>query len=231
MGKLILVRHGHTCLNSPGSEERLRAWLDVPLDEQGLREAEETADKLVRFPIEVIYSSDLQRARRTADAARRRVRVPVVATTELRPWNLGAFGGQKVREILPFLDLLNQHPDLPAPGGESFHQFYGRFSHRLVQLLDLADEFNGDILAVTHVRNLLAATTIIEGGDKNRVPVKGGPTTGTISIVEKLGGRWTIRRNDGSDVVETSPTLTEEKGPDGLGQQSPARFAKLEALQ
>ena len=44
MGKLILVRHGHTSLNSPGDDERLRAWLDVPLDEKGLREAAETAE-------------------------------------------------------------------------------------------------------------------------------------------------------------------------------------------
>jgi broad specificity phosphatase PhoE len=63
MGKLILVRHGHTSLNGPGDDERLRAWLDVPLDEKGLREAAETADKLTHYPIEVIYCSDLRRAR------------------------------------------------------------------------------------------------------------------------------------------------------------------------
>jgi broad specificity phosphatase PhoE len=37
MGKLILVRHGHTPLNAAGKEERLRGWLDIPLDEQGLQ--------------------------------------------------------------------------------------------------------------------------------------------------------------------------------------------------
>jgi hypothetical protein len=36
MGKLILVRHGHNGLNQPGPDEGLRAWLDVPLDQQGL---------------------------------------------------------------------------------------------------------------------------------------------------------------------------------------------------
>ena len=63
----------------------------------------------------------------------------MVATNELRPWNLGAFGGQRVRDVLPFLNLLNQRPDLPAPSGESFYQFYGRYSHRLMQLLSLAE--------------------------------------------------------------------------------------------
>ena len=60
------------------------------------------------------------------------------------------------------------------------------------------------MLAVTHVRNLLAATTIIEGGDKNKVPVKGGPSTGTISMVEKIDGKWTISREDGREVVQQS---------------------------
>ena len=74
IGKLILVRHGHTSLNGPGDDERLRAWLDVPLDEKGLREAAETADKLTHYPIEVIYCSDLRRARQTSAIVRRRTK-------------------------------------------------------------------------------------------------------------------------------------------------------------
>jgi broad specificity phosphatase PhoE len=210
MGKLILVRHGHTPLNRPGDDERLRSWLDVPLDEKGIEEAVKTADMLTKYPIEVIYCSDLRRARQTAEVLRRRVKAPVVATNELRPWNLGAFGGQRVKDILPFLNLLNQRGDLPAPSGESFYQFYGRYSHRLTELLSLADASDGYVLAVTHVRNLLAATVIIEGGDKNKVPVKGGPSTGTISIVEKIAGRWTILRDDGREIVQQTKFSSED---------------------
>jgi len=55
---------------------------------------------------------------------------------------------------------------------------------------------------VTHVRNLLAATTIIEDGDSAKVPVRGGPSTGTVSVVEKIEGRWKIRRHDGREIVQ-----------------------------
>ena len=202
MGKLILVRHGHTPLNCPGADERLRSWLDVPLDEMGMKEVAKTAETLGAYPIDVIYCSDLRRARQSGAIVRGRVKAPVVASNELRPWNLGAFGGQRVRDILPFLNLLNQHPDLAAPSGESFYQFYGRYSHRLTQLLRLADSTDGCVLAITHVRNLLAAATIIEGGDRNKVPVKGGPSTGTISVVEKVEGRWKIFREDGGEIVQ-----------------------------
>ena len=212
MGKLILVRHGHTSWNSPGADERLRAWLDIPLDDKGKQEAVETSETLIGYPIEMIYCSDLRRARQTAEILRRGVKAPVMATTELRPWNLGAFGGQRIKDILPFLNLLNQHPDLAAPSGESFYQFYGRYSHRLKQLLELADRTTSHVLAVTHVRNLLAAKTIIEGGDSDKVPVRGGPSTGTIGIVEKIEGRWKIRRHDGREIVQ----LQDAHEPDNL---------------
>ena len=132
MGKLLVIRHGHTSLNLPGADERLRGWLDVPLDQQGLDEAAQTAD-LIRqnHDVDAIYCSDLRRARQTAEVLRRKTGATVTHTGDLRPWNLGVFCGQRVREIIPFLTLLNQHPELAAPSGESFHQFYGWVSGRL----------------------------------------------------------------------------------------------------
>jgi len=202
MGKLILVRHGHTCLNVPGRDERLRGWLDIPLDDQGLQEAAETAERLEDYPVEAIYSSDLRRARQTAEVLRRRTGAPRVATSkDLRPWNLGVFCGQRVYDILPFLNLLNQHPDMVAPSGESFYQFYGRYSQRLNELMNLAQQSSKSIVAVTHVRNVLATQTIIEHGDRDRVPVKGGPATGTLIVVEKVNGIWQMRADDGRPTV------------------------------
>ena len=49
MGKLLIIRHGHTSLNLPGRDERLRGWLDVPLDGEGLEEAAETAEQVNRL--------------------------------------------------------------------------------------------------------------------------------------------------------------------------------------
>jgi|HubBroStandDraft_5_1064220.scaffolds.fasta_scaffold61116_2 broad specificity phosphatase PhoE len=210
MGKLILVRHGHTSLNVPGRDERLRGWLDLPLDDQGMKEASETAERLTDYPVEAIYSSDLRRARQTAEVLRRRTHTHRITTTkELRPWNLGVFCGQRVMDILPFLNLLNQHPDLIAPSGESFYQFYGRYSRRLTDLMRLASESQGCIVAVTHVRNVLASQTIIEHGDRDRVPVRGGPPTGTLIVVEKQDGVWQMRADDGKPTLAATPRIAE----------------------
>jgi len=238
MGKLILVRHGHTSLNKPGEDERLRAWLDIPLDETGIEEAVETAGKLADYPISEIYCSDLKRARQTARILKRNVKARITATPELRPWNLGVFGGEKIKDILPFLDILNRRTDLAAPSGESFDQFYERYAGRLKHLLELADESDGYVLAVTHVRNLLAATVIIQGGEKSEVPVCGGPRTGTITIVERIDGNWRIRREDGLPVVEGGsnahngerPTLVERRTPAiRNGRETRRRSARITA--
>lgn len=196
MGKLLIIRHGHTSLNMPGRDERLRGWLDVPLDGEGLEEAAETAAQVSgAYAVDAIYCSDLRRARQTAEVLRKQTKAPVTATSDLRPWNLGVFCGQRVREILPFLNLLNQHLDLAAPSGESFYQFYGRYSHRLKELLTLAEASPNSIAVVTHVRNLLAASSVITGSDKDKVPVKGGPHTGAVVVVEQHQGRWNIRHS------------------------------------
>src|SRR5208282_1605501 len=122
-GKLILIRHGHTSLNLPGQNERLRGWLDVPLDEQGLLEAEETAARVARHGITAIYSSDLTRAIQSSASVSRATGAPLIPAGDLRPWNLGSFAGQLVCQLVPFLDLLKSRPEIPAPGGESWNQF------------------------------------------------------------------------------------------------------------
>jgi broad specificity phosphatase PhoE len=208
VGKLILIRHGHTPLNSHGKEERLRSWLDVPLDEQGLQEAVDTAQKIAHYPVTAIFSSDLKRARHTAEMIRKTTMASVTTTEELRPWNLGIFGGQLLREIIPFLNLLNDRPDLPAPNGESFHQFYERYSQRLYAMLTLAEQSEGYVVAVTHVRNLLAAKCILEHGDRDRVPVQGGPATGTVTVIEKIDGKWHLHTDDSHAVSPLSARAT-----------------------
>jgi len=193
MGKLILVRHGKTVLNSHDSAERLRGWMDVPLDQQGLQEAEETAQRLAQYSVQRIYSSDLYRARQTADAIAKTTVAPIVHVFGLRPWNVGTLAGQRVQDILPILRQLELDPAMPAPEGESFHQFCDRYSRQLGELLDIANRSKSCIVAVTHVRNLLCAPTLLRGGDRAHIPVTGGPKTGSLVWVEKHREGWNLR--------------------------------------
>jgi hypothetical protein len=79
-------------------------------------------------------------------------------------------------------------------------------------LLSLAARSSKHIVAVTHVRNVLATPTILVNGDNRKIPVRGGAKTGAIVWVEKSGGRWAIREDEGYQLVaieaENSPLLS-----------------------
>lgn len=192
MGKLILVRHGRTDLNRPGKEERLRAWKDIPLDNYGMQEAEETARLLSSHRINLIYSSDLLRARQTADALQRVSGARIVHSPHLRPWNLGALAGELVHDIIPILQRLNRQLNEKAPGGESFDDFYERYSKQIEEILAVAEGSSGCVAAVTHGRNFMALPTILEKGDRSCIPVMSPVSTAGVFMVEKHGDAWRI---------------------------------------
>ena len=64
MPKLILVRHGQSVWNA---SNRFTGWTDVDLSYQGVEEAEQAGRDLSEIRIDVVHTSDLIRAQRTAE--------------------------------------------------------------------------------------------------------------------------------------------------------------------
>ena len=64
MARLILVRHGQSVWNA---SNRFTGWTDVGLSEQGVEEAEDAGRQLAEIRIDVVHTSDLVRAQRTAE--------------------------------------------------------------------------------------------------------------------------------------------------------------------
>lgn len=64
MAKLILIRHGQSVWNA---ENRFTGWTDVDLSEKGVLEAEEAGQELRNQGIDIVHTSDLIRAQRTAE--------------------------------------------------------------------------------------------------------------------------------------------------------------------
>ena len=65
--RLILIRHGQTDWNL---EKRVQGRTDMPLNAQGIRQAELVAKAVLRYPVERIYASSLERAWETAEIVR-----------------------------------------------------------------------------------------------------------------------------------------------------------------
>ena len=90
MTTLLLVRHGETDWNADG---RLQGQTDRPLSDYGRRQARELAEELADEELEAIYSSDLTRARQTAEIVGERLGLPVALDPDLREKDWGTWEG------------------------------------------------------------------------------------------------------------------------------------------
>lgn len=153
-GVIYILRHGATKLNNQTdmSEDRIRGWTDVPLAEEGRKEAQAAALKLKAKGVNAIVTSDLSRAQETAAIIGKILGVKPVASRGLRPWNLGTFAGTSTKEALPKIsDYAQKRPDEPVPEGESFNAFKER---AFAGLADAIEANQGKVLViVTHHRN------------------------------------------------------------------------------
>ena len=147
---LVVFRHGSTNLNNE-SDERFRAWADVPLSEDGKKEVLESAKKLHDKGIAGIITSDLKRCVETAEIIAKELDIPILEESKgLRPWHLGVLTGQPVRPNLPALEAYIKNPDVQVPDGESFNDFKKRM---VGDVLRVQKKYPRDkILIVTHHR-------------------------------------------------------------------------------
>lgn len=164
---LVIARHGHTEYNGSGeSGERIRSWLNIPLDAQGRKDAQGLAVKLARLPIERIYSSDLDRALETAETAGDKLGLPVEPTKRLRPWGLGYIAGMPVSKALPLMARYVSNEDQKVPGkdGESFKQFRTRVLSFVHKCMTEAVRDQRVLLLVSHTRDLQCVKAWVANG-------------------------------------------------------------------
>jgi broad specificity phosphatase PhoE len=149
------------------ANEKIRGGLDVPLDENGVKQAAEAARTLAKeYRFREVYTSPLSRARVTAKYIAALAHCPLYAEPALKPWDVGKFAGRPVSEVLPAMKKLVAQPDVPAPEGETFRQFSDRFLTSLVDILGQAKRKNVDICVVSHTRNLQLCKAWLAAGAK-----------------------------------------------------------------
>ena len=64
MVTLVLIRHGQSLWNA---ENRFTGWTDIDLSKKGEKEAKEAGEKLENVAFDVVHTSALMRAQRTAE--------------------------------------------------------------------------------------------------------------------------------------------------------------------
>lgn len=195
---LTVVRHGRTSYNEDG-RERLRGWLDIPLDHRGEEESDEVAGKLKNLGVQAqSYStSPLRRAVQTAGKIEDELGVEFQPSENLKDWNIGDYAGQEVSHTLSTLHSFIDKPYKPTPNGESYGSFVDRVQPFVKQLVESPDNH----LVVTHnrVTTLIKALASSKGRTVNMADIKKkGPIEPAGIMVVKPD--WSIQVLDhGSD--------------------------------
>lgn len=134
--RVILVRHGATEWNRG---HKFQGHQDVPLATLGRLQAERLAFRLQRERVSFAFTSDLQRARQTAETLTAANDIPLRVTPELREMSFGLWEGLTAKEIeLAYPDEWRAWTADPArtcpPKGESLE----RLAHRVGTFFDTA---------------------------------------------------------------------------------------------
>lgn len=148
---LYVTRHGETDWNV---FSRIQGQTDTPLNETGVRQAKELAERLLEEKPEIgkIYASRQKRAYETAKIVAEKLQAEVVVKDGLEEISFGKWEGytwKQVKEL--FSDEYkewheNRRYKVP-PEGESYQQLLERL---LPALQEISREEKEDVLVVTH---------------------------------------------------------------------------------
>lgn len=163
---ILIARHGETDWNRNG---RWQGHADTPLNSEGLKQAEMLAEKVSGKGITRIYSSDLSRARITAEIVGRYVGITEVTMDKrLRERNLGSLEGLSSAEISGIIGVPASHLDIRKIGKAGSIESWAEFSGRVMEAIsDIREKNQGDnVLIVAHGGVMMATSMSILGEDR-----------------------------------------------------------------
>ena len=124
---ILVVRHGET----DGNAGRILQRPDVPLNERGIRQAEQLAMRLLAHGFVHILCSDLLRARMTAAPLAARSGITVEESSLLQERDFGDLRG------VPYAELSENPfgPDFVPPNGEDWPVFHARVAEAFAMIV------------------------------------------------------------------------------------------------
>ena len=139
---ILVVRHGET----DGNAVRILQRADVPLNQRGMRQAEQLAQRLFAHGFVHILCSDLLRARMTAAPLAAHAAVTIEESSLLQERNFGDLRG------LPYAELTEDPfgPDFVPPNGEDWSRFHARVAEAFAFIVSRRRAVNGTLVVVTH---------------------------------------------------------------------------------
>ncbi len=148
--RFCFVRHGETDWNA---EKRIQGQRDIGLNATGEAQARAVRPGLVGQVFNAVYSSDLQRAWRTAELATEGLGYTVLPASTLRERHYGIYQGLTAEDALARHPEVHRHHaarrlDYDYETGETLIDFAARIESALAGLV--TRHAGGTVLAFTH---------------------------------------------------------------------------------
>ncbi|MGH3642367.1 MAG: histidine phosphatase family protein [Mycobacterium sp.] len=180
--RLVLLRHGETNFNTEG---RMQGQRDTELTDLGRRQAADVAATLAKLDPLLIVSSDLRRARETAQALAEQTGQPIRIDPRLREMHLGHWQGLTEPEIDSAAPgsrrQWHDDPTWARHGGESRVDVAERALPVVEHLVMDQPDWGGDepdrpVVLTAHNAVIAALTAALLG-----LPVENWPALGGLS--------------------------------------------------
>lgn len=171
---IYLLRHGETDANAT----RVVQLADAALSARGREQAGRLARRLAREGIARIRTSDLVRARETAEAVRAATGAPLDVDPALAERNYGAVRGMPYAALATDIFAPNYEP----PDGETWAAFHARVDGAWATVLRVAAETSGHLAVVTH--GLVCDAVLQRHLDGARLVGAGGWANTCVTVIE-----------------------------------------------
>ena len=169
MHELVLIRHGQSVWNAAN---RFTGWTDVELSEKGEIEAATAGEQLADVRFDVVHTSALIRAQRTAEIVMSNNRVsgeiPTRKDERLNERHYGDLQGLNKAETAEIhgteqVHIWRRSFDVPPPGGESLEMTADRTIPYFVEEIIPDLESGMNVLVAAHGNSLRSIVMHIEG--------------------------------------------------------------------
>ncbi len=193
----------------------MQGHLDVPLSDLGRKQADMVAWALKDVPFDAVYSSDLSRARQTAEAIMKHHTCRFVLDRRLREVHVGIFQGHTDEEnqtLYPeeWKRFRKDPVNYRRPGGESFQDLKDRVARALTDIARWNTQGDCDRIAAIVSHGGAISALLANMGHPRKSGVVGNCST---SMFRFGGGKWemvkigdvTHLKDLASDLVEHLP--------------------------
>lgn len=210
MTRLYLVRHAEA---SGNIEKKFHGHFDSELTPNGNIQLKLLSNRFKSIDIDVCYSSDLQRAKKTAQAIVENRNIPIIEAKELREINGGDL------EDLYWEEVMHKHNDvfecfrskphlISLPNGETIVQLQDRIKNKI---FDVADKNkNKEICIASHGMAIKSFLCFVKGLDLSYMDRLKWCDNTSVSIMEFEGNKVNlILECDNSHLNKTPTNITE----------------------